>query len=285
MPRIRTIKPEFPQSESMGKVSRDARLTFILLWTLADDSGRLRGNSRMLASLLYPYDDDARRSIDRWLDELVTVGSIIRYEIDGDSFIAIAKWLSHQKIDKPSKSRIPPPIEGSDDPREHSPNPREDSLLDQGSKDQGSKDQGREPRVKLAKPDGVSDRVWQDFLAHRKAKKAPVTETAIAGIQREAVKAGWTMEGALTEIVSRGWQGFKADWVAEGQQQGFGRTVAPAAHDPESRSAIEARGVEMGLGKWDEREHWHAYKARVVGKQAPAVHPSIASMVVKGLAQ
>ena len=60
MARIRTIKPEFPQSESMGRVSRDARLCFVMLWTIADDSGRLRGNSRMLASLLFPYDDDAK---------------------------------------------------------------------------------------------------------------------------------------------------------------------------------------------------------------------------------
>ena len=45
MGRIRTIKPEFPQSESMGRVSRDARLTFILLWTMADDAGRLRSCS------------------------------------------------------------------------------------------------------------------------------------------------------------------------------------------------------------------------------------------------
>ena len=70
MARIRTVKPEFPHSESMGRVSRDARLTFIMLWTIADDSGRLRGNSRMLASLLFPYDDDAPHLIDAWLDEL-----------------------------------------------------------------------------------------------------------------------------------------------------------------------------------------------------------------------
>ena len=67
MARIRTIKPEFPHSESMGRVSREARLCFILLWTIADDAGRLRGNSRMLASLLYPYDDDAKKQYpDGW---------------------------------------------------------------------------------------------------------------------------------------------------------------------------------------------------------------------------
>jgi hypothetical protein len=70
MARIRTIKPEFPQSESIGRMSRDARLLFVKMWTLADDSGRLRASSQMLASLLYPYDDDAASLIDLWLAEI-----------------------------------------------------------------------------------------------------------------------------------------------------------------------------------------------------------------------
>jgi hypothetical protein len=108
MPRIRTIKPEFPQSESMGRVSRDARLTFVLLWTISDDEGRLRGNSRMLASLLFPYDADAPGLIDGWLTELEREKCVIRYKVDGDCYIEIPNWLSHQKIDHPSKSKIKP---------------------------------------------------------------------------------------------------------------------------------------------------------------------------------
>lgn len=65
----------------------------------------------------------------------------------------------------------------------------------------------------LLPPDGVSPSVWQDFLKHRKAKKAPVTETSLAGIKREADKAGWSLEDALRECCTRGWQSFKADWV------------------------------------------------------------------------
>jgi hypothetical protein len=57
--RIRTIKPEFVESESVGKLSREARLLFILLWTFVDDAGRARASSRLLTSRLYPYDDDA----------------------------------------------------------------------------------------------------------------------------------------------------------------------------------------------------------------------------------
>lgn len=113
MARIRSIKPEFPQSESMGRVSRDARLCFIELWTIADDSGRLRGSSRMLASLLFPYDDDAPALMDGWLAELEREACIQRYSIEGNSYIQICKWHEHQKIDKPSPSKLPKFVEGS----------------------------------------------------------------------------------------------------------------------------------------------------------------------------
>jgi hypothetical protein len=123
MPRIRTIKPEFPQSETIGKLSREARLLFVQLFTIVDDAGRSRAAPRMLASLLYPYDDDAHGLIDRWLDELAGNGAIRRYEIRGAHYLEIAKWLEHQKIDRPSPSRIPapassdapPPVEPSSD--------------------------------------------------------------------------------------------------------------------------------------------------------------------------
>jgi len=136
MARIRTIKPEFPQSESMGRVSRDARLCFVLLWTLADDAGRLRGSPRMLASLLYPYDDDAKKLIEKWLAELHTERCIERYEVEGDSYIQVRQWLVHQKIDKPSPSKIPAPHGTPAEPSRAFANPREDSAADQG-RDQG----------------------------------------------------------------------------------------------------------------------------------------------------
>ena len=114
MARIRTIKPEFPHSESMGRVSRDARLLFILLWTIVDDEGRARADSRMLASLLYPYDDGedgaqktSRAEIERWLTELEAEQCVMRYSVEGNTYLQVSNWLTHQKIDKPSKSKLP----------------------------------------------------------------------------------------------------------------------------------------------------------------------------------
>jgi hypothetical protein len=131
--RIRTIKPEFWQSERLSTVSREARLLFVGLWSMADDSGRTRAASRLLASTLFPYDEDARGLIDGWLAELSRIGAVRVYEVDSCHYLEIPKWLEHQKIDKPSKSKLPAFGEGSE-------NPREDSrkiALDQGREGKG----------------------------------------------------------------------------------------------------------------------------------------------------
>lgn len=60
---------------------------------------------------------------------------------------------------------------------------------------------------------GVSDQVAKDFQALRAKLKAPITKTAIAGIQREANAAGISLEDALTICIERSWRGFKAEWL------------------------------------------------------------------------
>jgi len=64
-------------------------------------------------------------------------------------------------------------------------------------------------------PIGVSQQVWDSFVKQRKTKKAQVTALVIDGIQKEADKAGWTLEMALNEVVVRNWQSFKAEWVKD----------------------------------------------------------------------
>ena len=87
---------------------------------------------------------------------------------------------------------------------------------------------------KVAPPDGVSSSVWEDFLQLRKAKKAPMTTAALSGIMGEAEKAGWSLERALSECCHRGWQGFKAEWVAG--KADVARTTVPST--PERDPAL-----------------------------------------------
>jgi hypothetical protein len=76
--------------------------------------------------------------------------------------------------------------------------------------------QKRSPRSASCppRPDDVSEQVWLDWLAIRKAKRAPLTVTAFETIQREAIKAGLPLPAAIRVCVEHGWQGFKADWYA-----------------------------------------------------------------------
>ena len=122
--RIRSIKPEFWESESLSRVSREARLLFIGLFSCCDDLGRARASSRLLASRLFPYDEDAFKRLPVWISELEKQECIRLYQVDGETYLDIPKWQNHQKIDKPSASKLP----SFDDVREDSRGFEKNSL-------------------------------------------------------------------------------------------------------------------------------------------------------------
>ena len=62
-------------------------------------------------------------------------------------------------------------------------------------------------------PNGVSDSVFKDFVQLRKGLRAPVTDTAIKGLQREATKAQLSLEEVMVLCCQNGWRGFKAEWI------------------------------------------------------------------------
>lgn len=74
----------------------------------------------------------------------------------------------------------------------------------------------REAKVqRRQKPEELTDEFWQDFLAYRKQKKAPVTERVVSLLRKEAKTAGWKLEEVINEMMVRNWTGFKADWVKD----------------------------------------------------------------------
>ena len=75
----------------------------------------------------------------------------------------------------------------------------------------------------LKRPRNVSKKTWDDFLVHRKNKKAPLTETALKGIKNEVKKTSISLEDALVMCQARGWQSFKSDWVVD-KQKSFATT-------------------------------------------------------------
>lgn len=115
-------------------------------------------------------------------------------------------------------------------------------------------------------PFGVSEQVWKDFKKLRRTLKAPITDTALTGISREAAKAGMTLDAALTMCIERNWRGFKAEWVEK-----------PRGTDDnpwhKTASGIKAKGAEYGLfpsaflfNGDPERQDWQAFKNAVLAK-------------------
>jgi uncharacterized protein YdaU (DUF1376 family) len=96
-----------------------------------------------------------------------------------------------------------------------------------------------------ARPADVPDNVWNDFLAVRKAKRAPLTDTALDGIAREAAKAGLSLADAIAYCCEAGWQGFNAGWYAE--RRGAGRV--PARQQPQS---FAQQDREEGMRRWEQ---------------------------------
>lgn len=90
-------------------------------------------------------------------------------------------------------------------------------------------------QVALACPDDVDRQVWDDFLTHRKARRAPLTETALKTIRSQAQSAGVPLQAALEACCQRGWTGFKADWMKD--TQAAGRPVS-------NQQALEERNLE-----------------------------------------
>lgn len=108
MPRIRSLKPEIWDDEALGACTRDARLLFVGLITQADDSGRFRAAPALLRASIFPYDEKLTKDrVEVWIDELADAGLVSLYTVKRERYGEFPTWSSHQKIDRPSESKIP----------------------------------------------------------------------------------------------------------------------------------------------------------------------------------
>jgi hypothetical protein len=160
MARIRSDKPEAYQSETLAEISLAAERTFKGMATIADDRGRLADKPAQINGELWSMrGNHTRDDLEAELAEMVKVDLVCRYTgCDGKRYLHLVRWDSHQKIDRPSKSRLPrcphhqlepdycgrhegtcPALETSPDSTESSMHTREDSRgLDADSRALGA---------------------------------------------------------------------------------------------------------------------------------------------------
>ena len=84
----------------------------------------------------------------------------------------------------------------------------------------GAKKTGRHAsELSLLADYGITGQVAEDFLQVRKAKRQPLTETAMRLIASEAEKCGMTALQAVEYAIASGWGSFRAEWL---QNKTFG---------------------------------------------------------------
>jgi len=267
-PRIRSIKPEVWADERIGELSRDARLLFIGLITMADDEGRLRGLPAAILGHVFPWDADALKRLPAWLAEVETSGLIVRYEHEGRPYIAIPNFAHHQRIDRPSASALPPPPAFTGVPVPGSSNGR--GLVD----DESQID--RKPVVDRSRASRApADRIGSDQDQH-----PPLTPPAapggiviptrpVGGRSRDLA----TYRAALTDLARDHFPDWHPEEVRGGIETGRARTENELRlwlelHHPRAHTAACA-DCEHGTVVGPNGERWRCNTCGGLGRTTP----------------
>lgn len=110
MAKGRWVKAEFFEDEKIGVLDPAVRLTYLSLFHLADDKGRLQGNAiRVRGWVFMYYIEITVEQVEGFLKQLESINRIIRYKVNDEEFICVPRLLKHQSITNPTKSRLPAP--------------------------------------------------------------------------------------------------------------------------------------------------------------------------------
>ncbi|CAL62423.1 Hypothetical protein HEAR2292 [Herminiimonas arsenicoxydans] len=133
MARIRTIKPDFWTDEKLTECSMSARLFFIGMWNFADDNGNLTRSAKKMKMQIFPAESC---DCEELIQELMAIGVLVEYSVDGDKYMHIKGFTKHQVINRPSNSSIPKPLAIDDSLKTH-------GALTKGREGKGKEEEGK----------------------------------------------------------------------------------------------------------------------------------------------
>lgn len=256
MPRIRTIKPEAFQSETLAEVSLAAERTFFGLSTQVDDRGRISDKPAQINGLLWAMrGNHTATDTDAELSELEKAGLVCRYMgCDERRYLHLVTWDDHQRVDHPSKSRLPRcPDHGDADycgrhdgdchPRDPLASPREPSRQDRGPRtvDHGPTEatpppRSRAPREPVANPQPAAQAIVGEWIDH--CRKRPPDRVVAQTAKQVKTLLG---EGIDPEDVRRG----LSQWHARGLDPSVLPSVVNQVMNGAGKSRRQAATDEM----------------------------------------
>jgi hypothetical protein len=113
MGRIRTIKPEFFDDGLMLRLPLAGRHAYVWLWTDADDAGRVPLDAYRMKRGCLSCDPVSLDDCRTFIAELISLGRLIPYEVDGQKLAIIEHFPEHQIVNpyncRPSGAWHPAP--------------------------------------------------------------------------------------------------------------------------------------------------------------------------------
>jgi hypothetical protein len=239
MARIRTVKPEFWESQQIGECSTNARLTFIGIWNFADDRGVIEERPKQIKGQLFRFDDCTVGDIQNWIGELLRNRLLRRIvTAEGKSYLIVRKWKKHQRIDRPQK------IFSNPDPADYP----ENSTNEQAELDLDSSSPRRAlAPERIGKESKGEERKREEGKGVQREGKPRGTEGRPAGVN------GVAPEPPLTPSSRLGRAAQPPDRLQEitstvlaryGPERGFEMLAAYEAGDPKTVATIDALAKE-----------------------------------------
>jgi hypothetical protein len=234
------------------------------LLSIVDDYGRYEAFPQLIRSRCYPLQTDQVRvaDISRWMAACQKAGLIAIYEAFGKQYLEVSKFGQQQR----TQSKYPPPP--SIDSKGERTQATARLVVFEGVDGGVSKPLAGKPSVegfeafyaaypRKAKPKDAR-KAWDKLKPD-----ADLQAKILAAIEAQRASPQWQKDGG--QFIP-----YPATWLNAGEWANQVAIDAPSAHWSESRSGIESKGEELGLGRWDRAafelgrgEHWPAYEARV----------------------
>lgn len=243
--RIRTIKPEFWQHETLAGLPEFARLLALALLNYADDEGYFLASGHLIRGNLFPFEDDSTKIL-RSLAQLSEVGWIrIGKDAQNRQVGCVVNFAKHQRIDRAQPSKI----KGSTTFVEDSTNDRqtvaEESLLE-WIRDQGS-GKGIPPNPQGGKKGGVSPASSPAIVTEPVTPPAEIPakkKKGAAAVEELTIPAHWP---EAKRLALREWEAYKREQFGQRYKPlGWAKLVSSL----ERRSAEELQAaVDLAMSK------------------------------------
>lgn len=189
----RIIKDSIRTSKSVNTMTDFQFRLWTYLLTYVDDYGRGSADPELLKGFVFPRRKGVTEAtIEKALQDLANIGSILLYDVDGESYFCFPNWADHQRI-QTKKSRFPSPDDGTSKKStvSHGESPSESNPIQSESKYKSeSEDNACEDFEKFwsayPRKAGSKQKAFESF------KKAGVSlEILLEAIENQKKSAQW----------------------------------------------------------------------------------------------